>query len=70
MTDYSTQLRVPHPDYRDGRAFSGPLIQAESFEQAEEIGREMFGLTVVGEFEGEVDSDLDEIQDPADWWRR
>ena len=57
MPLFVTELRIKDPDFRDGRPFAGPLIVARYFSDAEEIAGAR-SITVLGEFAGEIPSDL------------
>lgn len=57
MPLFVTELRINDPDFRDGRPFSGPLLVARDFDHAEELAGTS-GVTVLGEFQGEIPSDL------------
>ncbi len=55
MALFVTEIRIQDPDFVNGRPFAGPLIVARDFDHAEEIAD---GLTVLGEFQGEIPSNL------------
>lgn len=56
MPVFVTEIRIKDPDFRDGRPFSGPRIIARDFADAE--ARAAPGVTVLGEFQGELPSNL------------
>lgn len=57
MPLFVTELRINDLDFRDGRPFAGPLIIARDFEDAEALAGTS-GVTVLGEYDGEIPSDL------------
>ncbi len=57
MPLFVTELRIKDPDFRDGRPFDGPLIVARDFAGAEAIAGTS-GVTVLGEYDGEIPSNL------------
>ncbi len=57
MPLFVTELRIKDPDFRDGRPFGGSLIVARDLPDAEALAGTS-GLTVLGEYDGEIPTNL------------